>query len=109
MKLTREDLGCELSHGAWFVHGVNEWMQFRHPTTWNWVDFRFVHLAVEWDRAVPGWEVEVLLLGLGLRWRYNGDWNTTELGRDLLAFQRSAPCPTCGNVTVTLKAPDGPH
>lgn len=87
-----------LSHGHWFLHGINEWEQFLSPTRWNWITFRPIYIEWEWDRMIPGVELEVVLLGLGVRFRWNDDWNKTEAGRELskpLVF--GPPCPSCGH------------
>ena len=59
------------------MHFHNDWEQFafwRKDIKWNWFTFTFIHLEVENDCMIPGYEIEFALLGLGLRFRYNRDW-----------------------------------
>lgn len=56
-----------------------------NPFKWkiyNWVDFRFVKVYVEWEKMLGAVEAEVCLLGLGLRVRYTYD-DDTEVWREI--------------------------
>ena len=63
----------------WLLHSICEWRQFFGK--WNWVDFHVIHLYFMNDVALPGFEISAILMGLGFRFRINGDWSTTEAGR----------------------------
>jgi hypothetical protein len=68
----------------WLLHSICEWQQVFGR--WNWVDFHVAHLYLMRDVALPGFEISAILLGLGFRFRINGDWSTTECGRDMLKY-----------------------
>lgn len=112
-KFEREYGTFELEGRKWGVNTINEWVQFIPGSHWNWYDFHPVQIHFMRDIAIPGYEVEIILLGLGVRLRVNGDWSTTETGRDLLKFngdleETSGECPFCdgtGQVNV-IKSKD---
>ena len=76
-----------------FFHTIEEWSQFFKKC--NWFDFHFWKVYLMWDICVPGVEAECILLGLGIRFRMNFDWEGTEFGDRLEEFRRSRdpnPC-----------------
>lgn len=88
MKLTRDE-----EAGAWtleitdpcFVHTVNDWRDLiaMWRSEYNWYTFRMALIEFERDDIVPGYECTLLLLGLGLRFRYNTDWDGTRVAEIL--------------------------
>jgi hypothetical protein len=46
---------------------VCQWIQFFDWKKWNWVEFDFVRLKFEVDRHMGDSEVELYVLGLGIR------------------------------------------
>jgi hypothetical protein len=51
---------------------TNEWVQFFEIKKWNWIDFNFIHFSFENDRTFCENEIEIILLGFGIRvyWDY---------------------------------------
>lgn len=62
-----------------FAEFVNEWPQF--GAGYNWRTFHPLMIEVEDDRMMGGVEATVIVLGLGLRVRWN--YTETEEARDL--------------------------
>jgi hypothetical protein len=52
-----------------YVDGIEDWSQFFESC--NWYTFRFCHLEFEWDRIMGGIETTIVILGVGIRIRYN--------------------------------------
>lgn len=67
--------------GEWFIHGINEWAQFIGG--WNWIMFHPIQIELMRDFELPGIELEVIVMGLGFRFRGNFDWSKTKTGRHL--------------------------
>ena len=100
--------GIEWTHGV--VHVIWEWEQCLGKWSWKTWHLALLTLEYEQDIAIPGWEIIVILLGLGFRIRVNGDWTTTETGRALLQAKEEMKwetCPTCGY--GKLNPNDAPH
>jgi len=89
----------EIEGENWLFHTIFEWRQLWGR--WNWIDFHPVLVHLMHDIIIPGYEFELIVLGLGFRFRINGDWNKTETGRALLNFnpdnmeQSKDECPMC--------------
>lgn len=58
--------------GNWIFEFVEEWSQFFDEC--NWYDVHIVHAYIENDSIMGAYEVQVIVLGLGFRIR----WNHTE-------------------------------
>lgn len=54
---------------GWFVDWIEEWSQFVRRD--NWYTFHPVHLEFEDDRCLGGLEFTIIVLGLGVRVRWN--------------------------------------
>ena len=52
---------------------INEWHGVLFPKFFNWVDFHFVDIHIEFDRQHGIFELEIILLGFGFRlyWVYD--------------------------------------
>ena len=59
-----------------FIHTINEWKQITGK--YNWYTFTGVHLSTENDAYTGGFEIECIILGLGLRFRWNYDKSKLE-------------------------------
>jgi len=44
-----------------------QWAQFINPEQWNWITFDFIQLTFENDRFIGTSEIELYLLGFGIR------------------------------------------
>lgn len=55
----------------WLIEGVNQWKQLFN--TFNWYRFTLVLFEFENEKWLYGYELNVILLGLGIRIRYNTD------------------------------------
>jgi len=55
--------------GRLMVDWQEDWSQFFYPC--NWRTFRFAHVEAEDDTMLGAFEVTVVLLGLGVRLRFN--------------------------------------
>lgn len=49
---------------------INQWVQLKGG--WNWTDWTVIELSFEHDIALAGYEVIVIVLGIGyrVRWQY---------------------------------------
>ena len=78
---------------------------------YNWYTFHPFLWELEWDRAAPGVEMTLMLLGVGFRVRWNFDWSGTELQAALdsavdengvvdmdKGLETGDVCPYCGDV-----------
>ena len=52
-----------------FIHSENDWAQMFGK--YNWYTFHFAHIYLENDVMTGGLEFEFIILGLGLRMRWN--------------------------------------
>jgi hypothetical protein len=89
MKLERDEWGhwsLQLTERA-FITPEWEWAQLRPG--YNWRTFHLMHVMFEQDGMCPGWEFEVIVLGVGFRLRANDDWSKSENGRHLLEAEES--------------------
>ena len=53
----------------WLIEGICEW-----DFLWsqlNWVDFHVIDVYLENDTQLGGYEVMVIIFGIGFRWRWN--------------------------------------
>ena len=62
-----------------FIDWIEEWSQFTQAC--NWYDFHPVWVELEWDRMLGGLEATLILLGLGVRVRWN--YAETEQARNI--------------------------
>lgn len=68
-----------------FVEFRNDWLQLpwftKAGTHWNWIDISvaLIEFHVERDNMFAGWDVDIRLLGLGLRLRWNTEPNEKTL------------------------------
>lgn len=76
-----------------FFHTIEEWSQFFIKC--NWFDFHLWQAYLMWDICVPGVEAEFILLGLGVRFRMNFDWEGSEIGDRLEELRRSREPDPC--------------
>jgi hypothetical protein len=79
-----------------FAEFINEWRQL--GSGWNWRTFHPVMIEVEDDRMMGGVEATVIVLGLGVRVRWN--YRETEEARDLarrIDELNGAPAPEPAN------------
>jgi hypothetical protein len=89
IKLEKDELTHEwtlvFGKGHTFLHTTNDWRQFWRritgKTRYNWYTFHLIHVYIENDIMCPGFEIEIALLGLGLRFRHNRSWEGTEMQR----------------------------
>lgn len=70
MKITKDKHSGEhyLEGKNFLAHFINDWGQIFGK--WNWVSFHFIHIYFEDDKMTGGYELEVVILGLGFRARY---------------------------------------
>lgn len=104
IKFEKEEFGdrwtLHLGKSA-FIHTVNDWEQLFGK--WNWYTFNIIQFYIEKDDMLPGWEVEVALLGLGLRFRWNDEEaiKKSEAGQRIEDFKKQVE-----NGTVKGKSVD---
>lgn len=69
--------------GNTFIHATNDWAQLYRlltgKTKYNWYTFDIIKVYFENDIMCPGFEIEIALLGFGLRFRHNKSWEGTEI------------------------------
>lgn len=65
---------------GWLLEWIEEWSQFFGGC--NWYTFHPIQIEVEDDRMMGGVEATVIILGLGLRVRWN--YRITEKAADIL-------------------------
>lgn len=53
-----------------FLEFINQWDAVLIPHQYNWVNFDFIRLTVENDKKFGQGEIEFIILGLGLRFRW---------------------------------------
>lgn len=71
-----KESGC-FEHGNWLLEPLEEWSQFFQSC--NWYTFHPVKLELENDASLGGFEITAIVLGVGLRWRWN--YTETDLSR----------------------------
>ena len=54
---------------SWFIEWTQQWSQFWEDCSWY--DFDLVWIRFENDKLMGGLEATFIILGLGLRWRWN--------------------------------------
>lgn len=54
---------------GWFVDWIEEWSQFFQPC--NWRTFHPLFIEIEDDRTMGGVEATLIILGVGVRFRWN--------------------------------------
>jgi hypothetical protein len=52
-----------------FIELINDWKQFHG--SWNWYTFTLINIEFENDAMTHGYEFYFVILGLGIRIRYN--------------------------------------
>jgi hypothetical protein len=57
------------SYTGWFVEWIEQWSQFWQDC--NWYTFHPIKIEIEDERNMGGWEITVIVLGLGFRVRRN--------------------------------------
>ena len=66
-----------------FIHTTNDWQQFYRRLTgkskYNWYTFDAIKVYFENDIMCPGIDIEIALLGLGLRFRHNRSWEGSKI------------------------------
>lgn len=73
-------LSSDEGYKGWFIDWIEEWSQFRGGC--NWYTFHPIQIEVEDDRMMGGVEATVILLGFGLRVRWN--YTVTERAAGIL-------------------------
>lgn len=68
-------------NGDIFAHTINDWAQLFGK--WNWITFHFVHVYFENDIICPGFVAEVVIFGLGFRFRANRSWEDTIIEKSM--------------------------
>lgn len=61
-----------LEHKNWIIHFFEEYSQFFMPC--NWYTFHPIFIELENDEVLGGFEITIIIMGLGIRWH----WNHTE-------------------------------
>lgn len=61
-----------LEHGNWLISFFEEYRQFFERC--NWYTFHPIFFEIENDEILGGFEITIIVMGLGVRWR----WNHTE-------------------------------
>ena len=69
-----------------FIEVINHWNHIWGVLTGKYKLWYLepLKLEVEWDRMFDSWEASAILLGLGLRFRINGDWSKHPEGRKVM-------------------------
>ena len=71
-----------------FISFINEWMQLF--SKFNWYNWTLIKADFEWDMDMTGGiEFELIVLGLGFRFRWNLDFEGSETGKRLKEFNES--------------------
>lgn len=81
-----KESGC-LEHGNWLLDPIEEWSQFWQSC--NWYTFHPIKFEIEDDRTLGGFEMTIIILGVGLRWRWNHTITETseQIARDVAAIK----------------------
>ena len=99
LKIEHGELSWSSNDGDTFIHTVQEWSQFffwRKNVKWNWFTFTPIKLSFEKDEFVPGYEAEIMLMGLGLRFRFNRGWEGTDLQESINEIEEGEKkCENC--------------
>lgn len=53
-----------------------QWLSVFLPAHYNWINFTFVELGIEYDKAGPQWDLEASLLGFTMRLSLGMPWET---------------------------------
>ena len=86
----------EIEHGILYLHltenlfisFINEWAQLFHK--FNWYNWTLIRADFEWDMDMTGGlEWTFVLLGLGIRIRWNADFEGSETGKRFKEFEES--------------------
>jgi hypothetical protein len=87
MKFKNEDGLWELDfNDKCFMHPIFEWEQLIGK--WNWVTFHPIMIELENDKMSGGWEFTLILLGVGIRFRYNYAFEESEAGQRFAEFKK---------------------
>jgi len=60
-----------IERGNWLIEFYCEWPAVLMPSRYNWTTFTVIHLEIENERNMGGFEIKAMLLGFGIRWRWN--------------------------------------
>ena len=63
-----KESGC-FESGNWLLQPIEEWSQFWQSC--NWYTIHPINIELENDESMGGFEITVIVLGIGLRWRWN--------------------------------------
>ena len=63
-----------------FIHTMYQWGMLFDKSC-NWYDFTIIKISFEKDIMCPGYEAEIMFMGLGLRLRINTSWEETRIGK----------------------------
>ena len=71
-----------------FFNPINEWKQLYEPlilkgTKYNWITFHPIHIMLEDDIMSGGYEFEFIVMGFGIRTRWNYGFEDSEVGNIL--------------------------
>jgi hypothetical protein len=67
--MDRHLYGDEDTYKGHFLYWIEEWSQIAGRC--NWYTFRPILIEFEHDKIMGGLEATIILLGVGLRWRWN--------------------------------------
>jgi len=100
MKWTEDHGTYYLEGGRWLLQPVEDWSQFWQSC--NWYTFRPIMLEIENDAHLGGFEVTLVVLGIGFRWR----WNYTETEK-MTEIKRTIEGIRSGEIETTELPPLG--
>ena len=66
---------------------INDWKGLWNE--YNWYTFHFIHIYFENDIMTGGLDFEFVVLGLGIRLRYNYDFEGSETGKRFEEYKKS--------------------
>lgn len=86
-----EKLSAGDSYTGFFVEWIEQWSQF--VSGCNWYTFHPIKLEIEDDRIMGGVEATVIVLGLGLRvrWNYVEPRHVTRIKRLVAGIKDASP------------------
>lgn len=58
-----------------------DWPAVFNPKRYNWVDFHFIQLRCEYEKAGPCFEMDMALLGFGVWFAFSLPWKTEQSER----------------------------
>ena len=63
-----------------FLEFRNDWLQLKQEQNWYDISIALVEFHIEKDEMIEGWDVDVRLLGFGVRLR----WNTFDSDNEII-------------------------